>query len=131
LSELREQFQTQRASLRRLQFHSQETLATYRQRITTLLRVNAHQVFLRHNQLLAVRLEIMALKETIRLMRRELNRHDIDIPAPSFSPWELALMRSPATWIVSPFWEDHHSGEMPDFNPNLSIEEEGPSEPMN
>ena len=102
LSELREQFQAQRTSLRRLQVHGQETLARYRQRITTLLRANARQVSLRRNQLLAVSLEIRALKETIRSMRGELIRSDGNIPSPYISPWELFLTRIPATWVVSP-----------------------------
>ena len=115
-----------------LQVHGQETLTRYRQRITTLLRANARQISLRRNQLLAVSLEIRTLKETIQSMRRELIRSNGDIPSPYFSPWELSLTRIPATWVVSSHWEDHHPGEMPNFNPNIIPDEkEVPSEPMN
>ena len=105
-------------------------MARYRQRITTLLRVNSRQVSLRRNQLLVVRLEIITLKETIRSMRRELIHNNIDVPAPSFGPWELSILSYPVTWVVSSFWESRYPGQVPDFNPNLSIEEEVPSEPM-
>lgn len=130
LSELREQFQAQRLSLRRLQVHGQETLARYRQRITTLLRANARQMSLRRNQLLAVSSEIGALRETIQSLRCEVVRCNGNIPSPNFSPWELSLTHIPVTWVVSPLWQDHHPGEVPDFNPNMASEEDVSSKTM-
>lgn len=138
LTELQQTFQSQQDSLRRLQIRSQETIEQYRQRINTLLRANARQITFRRHQLGAVRLEILALKQTIRSMRREIIRLDGNIPEPFYSEWELAW-RSPATWVVSSLWQERHPGQVPTTNPNIvqdepisevSLESNAPSEPV-
>jgi hypothetical protein len=50
LSTLREQYQTQRMQLRRLQLRDQESLQSYRARINSLLQVNATRITLRVRQ---------------------------------------------------------------------------------
>ena len=139
LVELQQTYQSQQDSLRRLQVRSQETIEQYRRRINTLLRANARQITFRRHQLGAVRLEILALKQTIRSMRREIIRLDGNIPEPFYSEWELAW-GSPATWTVSSLWQTHHPGQVPETNPNIiqdepisevSLESNAPSEPIN
>jgi hypothetical protein len=120
LSLLRELYQTQRNSLRRLQHHGQEALAQYRRRISSLLQVNSQRLVLERPQRLAAFYEIMALRRHVRELHTQLVREDI-VPNPpssiATSEWEMTLA-TPPSWSVSSAWQANHPGQKPEYNPN-------------
>jgi hypothetical protein len=120
LSLLREQFQAQRNSLRRLHLRGQEAMAQYRGRINSLLQVNSRRLVLERRQMMAVQYEVWSLHDLVAKLRSQLQEANITPhpPAPAtVVAWHLQPT-TPASWVVSKEWQALHPGEEPSADPN-------------
>jgi hypothetical protein len=123
LSELRELYQAQRTTLRRLQVHGQETLASFRRRITSLLQANSMRLALHSQQERAFQEEIWALRSTVLRLKAALRLSNIGPPPPHTAPWRALTHTRPARWSLSTDWVSQYPGLTPEYNPNNPSEE--------
>lgn len=118
LSTLREQYQTQRMQLRRLQLRGQESLQSYRARINSLLQVNATRVTLRIRQEEALRKEIMSLRWTVWTLGSELRSNGVYVESRPMSAWVVDPTSTPFTWRLDERWVAKYPNEDPGPDPN-------------
>ena len=117
LSRLREFYQEQRAQLRRLQFHGQESLDRYRARIASLLQTNSSRMTARVYQEDTIRREISALRTTVDILMNTSTRRRA-IPSCYHVPWQVDISSRPMSWTLNETWVSRHPNENPGRNPN-------------